>query len=287
MHCWGAQAVSLTFPTGFKFSYSGDCRPSKRFAEIGKDSTVLVHEATFDDDLEREAFAKKHSTTSEAIGVGVAMRARRVILTHFSQRYQKIPSVGALDTCRIRLEDAVDSDDPSEGMDAPIGETIGPVEPQTSTDTPDDETSETRIESQTQEHVDEVNESDMPSSNANVVAQPITSEITPTPRPRLEDMRIGVAFDHMRVKVGDIIHLDRFTPALVELYDDIADKAKNDIADKTERCKPAEEAFSHDEKIIFRKVRFQKKAGILLPDENNIFRKMRSKINKSTEKGSD
>lgn len=35
--------------------------------------------------------AKKHSTTSEAIDVGRRMGARRILLTHFSQRYQKIP----------------------------------------------------------------------------------------------------------------------------------------------------------------------------------------------------
>ena len=83
--------MSLTFPTGFKFSYSGDCRPCEEFVRIGNGSTVLLHEATFDDELRGDAEAKKHSTTSEAIGVGMAMGARRIILTHFSQRYQKIP----------------------------------------------------------------------------------------------------------------------------------------------------------------------------------------------------
>lgn len=245
-HCSGAQAVSLTFPTGFKFSYSGDCRPSQRFADIGRGSTVLVHEATFDDDLKSDAVAKKHSTTSEAIGVGVAMGARRVILTHFSQRYQKIPSMNALDTCSIRLEDAEDIDDPSEGMDMPVEEPTGPVKPQASidesSDTPDDKSSEARAELQPQKDVSEVTESVLPSSDDNVMAQNITPEDNPAPGPRLEDMRIGVAFDHMRVKVGDIMHLDRFTPALVELYKDEVDGGTNN--------KAAKEAFSDDENDI-------------------------------------
>ncbi|SLM41394.1 tRNase Z endonuclease [Lasallia pustulata] len=96
-HCYHSMAVTLTFPTGFKFSYSGDCRPCAAFAEIGKGSTVLLHEATFDDELKGDAEAKKHSTTSEALAVGAAMGARRVLLTHFSQRYAKIPVMGDMD----------------------------------------------------------------------------------------------------------------------------------------------------------------------------------------------
>ena len=90
-HCNEARAVSVTFLSGFKISYSGDCRPSKSFARIGQGSTVLVHEATFDDELKGDAIAKLHSTTSEAIQVGLAMGAKRVILTHFSQRYANLP----------------------------------------------------------------------------------------------------------------------------------------------------------------------------------------------------
>ncbi|CAG7915820.1 unnamed protein product [Penicillium olsonii] len=89
-HCRGALAVSLVFPNGFKVSYSGDCRPSEKFTAIGKDSTVLIHEATFGPDMVGNAMAKRHSTSAEAIEVGRRMRARAILLTHFSQRYQKI-----------------------------------------------------------------------------------------------------------------------------------------------------------------------------------------------------
>ena len=90
-HCNGALAVVFNFPNGFKVAYSGDCRPSREFAQIGQGATLLIHEATFDDELKGDAIAKKHSTTSEAIEVGRQMNARRILLTHFSQRYQKIP----------------------------------------------------------------------------------------------------------------------------------------------------------------------------------------------------
>ncbi|KEF56547.1 uncharacterized protein A1O9_06735 [Exophiala aquamarina CBS 119918] len=95
-HCHGAQAISITFDNGFKFSYSGDCRPSRYFCKIGADSDVLVHEATFDDGMEGDALAKKHSTTGEAVGVALEMKAKNLILTHFSQRYSKIPVLSSV-----------------------------------------------------------------------------------------------------------------------------------------------------------------------------------------------
>jgi ribonuclease Z len=90
-HCVGAQAISLIFEKRFKFSYTGDCRPSVPFATIGKGSDVPVHEAMFDDDMEGDALAEKHCTTGEALGVAAKMEAKNVILTHFSQWYQKLP----------------------------------------------------------------------------------------------------------------------------------------------------------------------------------------------------
>ena len=94
-HCRGAQAISLTFPSDFKLSYSGDTRPSISFARIGAGSHVLIHEATFDDDMRSEAIAKKHSTTGEALAVAKEMSAKCVVLTHFSQRYPKVTGYGA------------------------------------------------------------------------------------------------------------------------------------------------------------------------------------------------
>lgn len=59
--------------------------------EAAKDATLLVHEATFEDDLQDEAIYKKHSTTAEALGVAAAAGAYRTLLTHFSSRYPRIP----------------------------------------------------------------------------------------------------------------------------------------------------------------------------------------------------
>ncbi|OIW33021.1 hypothetical protein CONLIGDRAFT_558790, partial [Coniochaeta ligniaria NRRL 30616] len=94
-HCDDARAVALTLTSGLKIAYSGDCRPSRDFASdrIGRDAHLLVHEATLDDELRQDAVAKKHCTISEALGVAREMRAKNVLLTHFSQRYPKLPEV--------------------------------------------------------------------------------------------------------------------------------------------------------------------------------------------------
>ena len=53
-------------------------------------------QATFDDSLSHEAVARRHSTSSEAVAVGAAAGVFRTILTHFSQRYPKIPKLGTI-----------------------------------------------------------------------------------------------------------------------------------------------------------------------------------------------
>jgi ribonuclease Z len=74
-----------------KITYSGDTMPCEALIDIGKNSDILIHEATMEDDLWKEARVKMHSTVSEAVSVGQRMSARFTILTHFSQRYAKIP----------------------------------------------------------------------------------------------------------------------------------------------------------------------------------------------------
>jgi ribonuclease BN (tRNA processing enzyme) len=53
----------------------------------------LLHEATFQDEEQASAETKKHSTVSEAVGVGSDIPASRILLTHFSQRYVSLSKV--------------------------------------------------------------------------------------------------------------------------------------------------------------------------------------------------
>ncbi|XP_061395358.1 ribonuclease Z, mitochondrial [Musca vetustissima] len=84
-------------------TYSGDSMPCKDLVDLGLNSTILIHEATMEDDLADEAKIKMHSTISQAIQQGQAMNAKHIILTHFSQRYAKLPrlSVDENNSCTM------------------------------------------------------------------------------------------------------------------------------------------------------------------------------------------
>ncbi|KAI9761877.1 MAG: hypothetical protein M1835_008107, partial [Candelina submexicana] len=216
-HCVGAKAVTLTFPTGFKLSYSGDCRPSQAFAQIGKGSTVLLHEATFEDELQGDALAKKHSTTSEALGVGIAMGARRIVLTHFSQRYQKIPVMNESDGKEPNLE--LPNDQGLPNTDAALegsSDTLALVE---------DEVIEDEVTSFRRDSTSESSRapSSVPcarSTSRKGQRQDGASAVLNMKKSVAVDMRIAVAFDYMRIRVGEIAELERFTPALMKLFDE-------------------------------------------------------------------
>ena len=91
-HAFGIKLEGLTNKSNVPYSivYSGDTRPCDNMRSAAKECTLLIHEATFEDGLEHEALAKKHSTTAEALEIGSS--AYLNILTHFSQRYPKVPS---------------------------------------------------------------------------------------------------------------------------------------------------------------------------------------------------
>lgn len=66
-HCPSAFGVSLTTADGFKLTYSGDTMPCLGLIDIGRDSDLLIHEATMEDGMEEEAKMKTHSTISQVI----------------------------------------------------------------------------------------------------------------------------------------------------------------------------------------------------------------------------
>jgi ribonuclease Z len=217
-HCHGARAVSITLPSGFKVSFSGDCRPSRAFAQIGKGSTVCIHEATFDDELKGDAVAKKHSTTSEALSIAEGMQARACVLTHFSQRYQKVPilerSEGAdFAADGLPVEDVEDvaeplaSDAADDAMDAEAPLDGAPGEEMTYAD----QKGSAGVDSVGQQYViDEGKPSEL-SREDSKPGEAVKLQLK-------SDMKVCVAFDYMRVKVGDIGHMEKFTPAMTRLF---------------------------------------------------------------------
>ncbi|KAK0096883.1 hypothetical protein PV326_004049 [Microctonus aethiopoides] len=90
-HCPFSFAVAWTLKNGKKIVYSGDTRPCLNIISIGESCDLLIHEATMEDELMEEAKKKRHSTISEALTIGEEMNAKFTLLTHFSQRYSKMP----------------------------------------------------------------------------------------------------------------------------------------------------------------------------------------------------
>lgn len=234
-HCHGAMAVSMTFPRSpsdledvepLKVSYSGDCRPSYHFSKIGKDTTVLIHEATFDDALQGDAKAKKHSTTSEALGIGAQMNAKAVVLTHFSQRYQKIPV----------LQTVTDGEQEDPLLDpAKVAE-----------DVPEDDEMDPTLDNA--DNMD-IHPTIAPAREA---AKPIPTlqhqvsslgENERVIKIRNKDLKVAIAFDYMRVKIGEICELEHFNEALntLLLKEVQADAETQDVNDSMSNGKRASE----------------------------------------------
>jgi len=221
-HCKGALAVSIVFPDGFKVSYSGDCRPSDKFASIGRGSTVLIHEATFQDDMVGSAIAKRHSTSAEALEVGRRMGARAILLTHFSQRYQKIAYVDQ--RAGTHQHDEITSTRQAKAAAArEAGDADIPL------DDADEQPSE-------------------PTSGALLL-----DDIRfPTPvRPGLpcSDVHIpgktspvATAMDYMRIKVGDLAYAQAYAPAIEKLVTIMERKAAQDAEAAKNKLQEEEEA---------------------------------------------
>jgi ribonuclease Z len=222
-HCHGARAVSITLPSGFKASYSGDCRPTLSFTQIGKGSTICVHEATFDDELQGDAEAKQHSTTSEALGVAQAMGAKACVLTHFSQRYQKIPVLERGVAGEQNGQDALPEAEDAEDDDAEMG---GPLEDDMAPTVPDPTANANGTPTGTGEKFE------LPSKSSKK-AYPFQPASGPPAAVKFKlnsDMKVCVAFDYMRVKVKDMWKMEKFTPALLELFAEEDKSEANSLA---------------------------------------------------------
>ncbi|GLC37922.1 hypothetical protein PLESTF_000610300 [Pleodorina starrii] len=113
-HIWDAHGLVLQGRAGWRLVFSGDTRPCRQTVEAARGATLLVHEATFEESMEAEARAKRHSTTAEAVSVGEQAGAYRTVLTHFSTRYPTLPELDlrphpsvavAMDLMSINLAD--------------------------------------------------------------------------------------------------------------------------------------------------------------------------------------
>ncbi|MBO9598320.1 MAG: ribonuclease Z [Cohnella sp.] len=65
----------------------GDTSPSENAVALAHHADILVHEATFATGMEEKAAAYGHSTFAQAAEIAAKANAKRLVLTHFSSRY--------------------------------------------------------------------------------------------------------------------------------------------------------------------------------------------------------
>jgi ribonuclease Z len=74
---------------GRKVGISGDTRPTSRLQNFFKDCDVLVFESTYSYEKHHKALESFHSTATEAAQLAKASGVKKLVLTHFSPRYEE------------------------------------------------------------------------------------------------------------------------------------------------------------------------------------------------------
>lgn len=72
---------------GRKIGISGDTRPTDKLARFFRECDVLVFESTYSHDKLEKAIENGHSTAAEAAMIAKESKVNKLILTHFSARY--------------------------------------------------------------------------------------------------------------------------------------------------------------------------------------------------------
>jgi ribonuclease Z len=74
---------------GRKIGISGDTRPTDRLARFFKDCDLLIFESTYSQDKQEKAIENGHCTAAEAATIAKKADVDKLLLTHFSARYDE------------------------------------------------------------------------------------------------------------------------------------------------------------------------------------------------------
>jgi len=66
-----------------------DSKPCQNSIELARNADLLIHEATFDDSRKERADETRHSTGAQAAQIAKEAKAKKLLLTHISARYEK------------------------------------------------------------------------------------------------------------------------------------------------------------------------------------------------------
>lgn len=73
---------------GKKITYSGDTIYCDNVFKYGKNSDLLIHDATFTEQHSEDAKEKRHATSKDAAKMATFTNSKQLILTHISNRYK-------------------------------------------------------------------------------------------------------------------------------------------------------------------------------------------------------
>lgn len=84
-----ADKATILVP-GKKYVFIQDTRYHDSLAKFSENADLLVSESTFQDSEKEKAKEYKHMTASQAATIGKKAKVKKLILTHFSQRYEDL-----------------------------------------------------------------------------------------------------------------------------------------------------------------------------------------------------
>ncbi len=73
---------------GLSIAYSGDTAPNSELASAAQGVSLLIHEATYTNELKEKASEYLHSTAAQAAEIATLAKAKRLALIHISPRYE-------------------------------------------------------------------------------------------------------------------------------------------------------------------------------------------------------
>lgn len=82
--------VTTANPPALSYAFCGDTLFNEKVAEKVKDVTMIYHETTYLKELEDRALARFHSTTIQAANIAILSKAKRLLIGHFSSKYEDL-----------------------------------------------------------------------------------------------------------------------------------------------------------------------------------------------------
>ncbi len=97
----------LAVRKGLKIVYTGDCATGQSVLEAAENADLLIHEATFAQEIKENAVKYKHSTAKDAGVMAREADVKQLVITHFSTRYRNEDLYKLLDEAKREFENTV------------------------------------------------------------------------------------------------------------------------------------------------------------------------------------